>query len=302
MKKEVVPQVDSIRGRNSGKCPKASGFRYFRIRLKVIFSTVWRTGAYRGGVPRWTVPLFCLMILCSCGTQIPYINEDDASDERVILNNPPKSIAILPFGNKTEVEDIDDFVRTTFYSHLTPHPYRDIELHEVDNRLKRYNLLNYDKLCKVSVKRLGRILRCDAVLIGEVTEFQRVYAGIYSQMAIGASVSIWDTRTGKKLWSDEHITRHHEGGIPLAITDLAMISIRSGLNLTDAEKVKTVDELSRHLVSRVPLPDPCANGTSTKFVSLKRLTKKKKSMAAEPPTTKFRSLKKITKGSPQPYR
>jgi hypothetical protein len=159
--------------------------------------------------------------------------------------------------------------------------------------------MNYDKLCKVSVKRLGRILRSDAIVLGEVTEFQRVYAGVYSQMAVGVSISIWDTRTGKKLWSDEHVTRHHEGGIPLAITDLAMISIRSGLNLTDAEKVKTVDELSRHLISRVPVPSLYGDGTGSKLVSLKRLTKKKNNVSDTSSSTKLKSLKKLTKGSPQ---
>ena len=185
-------------------------------------------------------------------------------DETMLVTTKPgKLFYVTQEGNKTEVEDIEDFVRTTLYSHLTPHPYRDIELHDVDRKLKRYNLMNYDKLCNVSAKRLGRILRADAIVIGEVTEFQRVYAGIYSQMAVGASITIWDTRTGKKLWSDEHVTRNHEGGIPLAITDLALISIRSGLNLTDAEKVKTVDELSRHLISRVPVPNPQGSDRST---------------------------------------
>lgn len=290
--------VDSTSARESGK-----NSRWYRSdrnakNLKVNSPA----GDSMESAVRWILSLICLMILCGCGVQLPFIKDSDASNQRVMLKNPPKSIAILPFGNKTEVEDIDDFVRTTFYSHLTPHPYRDIELHEVDRKLKRYNLINYDKLCSVSAKRLGRILRCDAVVIGEVTEFQRVYAGIYSQMAIGASISIWDTRTGKKLWSDEHVTRHHEGGIPLAITDIAMISIRSGLNLTDAEKIKTVDELSRHLISRVPVPDLSGDGRGSKLVSLKRLTKKKSKASPNLNTTKFRSLKKITKGSPQQYR
>lgn len=254
-------------------------------------------------VLRWMVPAICIMILCGCGAKLPFVKDSDESAERVMLRNPPKSIAILPFGNKTEVEDIDEFVRTTFYSHLTPYPYHDIELQDVDRKLKRHHLMNYDKLCNVSAKRLGRILRCDAVVIGEVTEFQRVYAGIYSQLAIGASIRIWDTRTGKKLWSDEHVIRHHEGGIPLAITDLAMISIRSGLNLTDAEKVKTVDELSRHLISRVPIPNPYGDNKNSKLVSLKRLTKKKnRTPSPNSNTTKLRSLKRITKGSPQQYR
>jgi hypothetical protein len=248
---------------------------------------------------KWMATLICLMILCSCGLQLPFVKDNDASSQKVILRNPPQSIAILPFGNKTEVEGIDEFVRTTVYSHLTPHPYKDIELHEVDRKLKRYNLMNYEKLRQVSAKRLGRILGCDAVVIGEVTEFQRVYAGFYSQMAVGASITIWDTRSGKKLWSDQHVTRHHEGGIPLAITDLAMISIRSGLNLRDSEKIKTVDELSRHLISRFPVPDAYINAKGSRLVSLKRLTKKKNST---PNSTKLRSLKKLTKGHHQQYR
>jgi hypothetical protein len=239
------------------------------------------------------------MILSSCGSQLPFIKDDDAFSEKLMLSNPPESIAILPFGNKTELEDIDDFVRITLYSHLTPHPYRDIELHEVDRKLKRYNLMNYDKLFNASPKKLGRILRCDAVIIGEVTEFQRVYAGIYSQLAVGVSIRIWDTRTGKKIWADEHVTRHHAGGIPLAITDLAMISIRSGLNLTDAEKVKLVDELSRHLTSRVPVPNLNGGGSGSKLVSLKRLTKNKYRKSYRSSSTNLKSLKKITKGSPQ---
>jgi hypothetical protein len=220
--------------------------------------------------------------------KLPFIKDSEDDSQRVILTNPPKSVAILPFGNKTEQEDIDEFVRTTFYSHFSAQPYKDIELNDVDERLKRYHLTNYDKLIDVSPKRLGRILHCDAVVIGEVTEFQRVYAGFYSQMAVGASITVWDTRTGKKIWSDEHVTRNHEGGIPLALTDIAMIGIRSGLNLTESEKIITVDELSRYLTSRVPLPEVHDNRKITKLVSLKRLTKAKNEASgpAQPETVK----------------
>lgn len=302
IEKEVKPLAGSISGKTSSKSSRRYRLDRLIRNLKASpFGDVPAGDTFRVAV-KWMAPLICLMILFGCGSQLPFIRNNDESDQKLMLTNPPESIAILPFGNKTEVEGIEDFVRTTLYSHLTPHSYRDIELHEVDRKLKRYNLMNYDKLSNASAKRLGRILRCDAVVIGEVTEFQRVYAGIYSQMAIGASIRIWDTRTGKKIWSDEHVTRHHEGGIPLAITDLAMISIRSGLNLTDAEKVKTVDELSRHLISRVPVPNPSGDGKGSKLVSLNRLTKKKNKTPHNANTTKLRSLKRITKGSPQQYR
>jgi len=247
----------------------------------------------------WLAIVISFIFLCGCGAKLPFIKDSDAKAQKVILRNPPKSIAILPFGNQTDSEDIDEIVRTTIYSHLSAQPYKDIELYEVDRKLKRFNLIEYEKLSDVSAKRLGRILRCDAVVVGEVTEFQKVYAGIYSQMAVGASITVWDTRTGKKIWSDEHVTRSHEGGIPLAITDLAMIGIRSGMNLTESEKIKTVDELSRHFTSRIPIPDLNGHRKGSKFVSLKRLTKTKNQISDSP---ELKSLKKQTKRSLYNYR
>ena len=253
----------------------------------------------------WVAAVMGLILLSGCGSQFGMVKDNDDAGQRVILRNPPKTIAILPFGNQTEAENLNKFVRTAFYSHFSAHPYKDIELHDVDRLLRRYNLMNYDKLSQTSARRLGRILRCDAVVIGQVTEFQQIYAGIYSQMAVGASITVWDTRSGKKIWSDEHVTRNHEGGIPLALTDIAMIGIRSGLNLTESEKVKTVDELSRHLTSRVPIPELNGHKRASKFVSLKRLTKIKHQKSTKnqtPGSPKLRSLKKLTKVNHQQYR
>lgn len=247
----------------------------------------------------WIAVLISFIFLCGCGAKLPFIKDSDAKAQKVIHRNPPKSIAILPFGNQTDSEDIDEIVRSTFYSHLSTQPYKDIELYEVDRKLKRFNLIDYGKLSDVSAKRLGRILHCDAVVVGEVTEFQKVYAGIYSQMAVGASITLWDTRTGKKIWSDEHVTRSHEGGIPLAITDLAMIGIRSGMNLTESEKIKTVDELSRHFTSRIPIPDLNGDRKGSKFVSLKRLTKTKNQISDSPEP---KVLKNQIKRTPHHYR
>ena len=149
----------------------------------------------------WIVVLISLFVVCGCGTKLPFMKDSDEDTQRVIVKNPPRSIAILPFGNQTDSEDISQIVRTTLYSHMSAHPYTDIELHEIDRKLRRYDLMEYEKFCDVSAKRLGRILNCDAVVVGKVTEFQKVYAGIYSQIAVGASITVWDTRTGKQIWT-----------------------------------------------------------------------------------------------------
>jgi hypothetical protein len=288
----------------------AAGFIIVANRPKgglALFTCAGRTHLDRGRA-FWMTAIICSIILSGCSSHLGLAQNNDDEEQRIIARNPPKSIAILPFGNQTESEDINQFVRTTFYSHFCAKPYKDLELHEVDRKLKDHNLNKHDELNQKSVKQLGRILGCDAVVIGKVTEYRRFYAGIYSQMAVGATIDVWDTRSGKQIWSDKHTARHHEGGIPLALTDIAMIGIRSGLNLTESEKVRTVDELSRYLTSRVPVPDLNGHQQGPKFVSLKRLTK-----TQNPPSNRLRSkrvnrhlqkksLKKLTKVNHPQYR
>ena len=230
-----------------------------------------------------------LFMLSGCAAGGQQLRQDTPESLKKV--GYPKSLAILPFANKTDQPGIEDFVRATFYSHMSPYPYRDIELQVIDRVLHRHKLYDSDKLRKTKIKKLGRLLKCEAVVFGEVTEYKRLYAGIYSQMAVGASVEMWDTRTGRKIWSETHVTRKHEGGIPLTLTDIPMIGIRSGMNLPETAKVQTVDDLSRQLTGRIPVPGlsrTAADHNGSKWRSMKKLTYRMHS-------SKFRSLKRLTK-------
>jgi hypothetical protein len=57
--------------------------------------------------------------------------------------------------------------------------------------------------------------------------------------------------------------------------------------------------LSRHFTSRIPIPDLKGDRKGSKFVSLKRLTKKKNTVSDSPEP---KVLKKQTKRTPHNYR
>jgi hypothetical protein len=242
----------------------------------------------------------CLFAFCGCSAKKPNLNQE--LNNAVTRNSYPRSIAVLPFANQTEVDGVEDFVRVTFYSHLCARPYKDVELQMVDQKLRRSKITDYEKLRQTPVKKLGRLLGCDAVVFGEVTKFDKIFAGIYSQMAVGLSISIWDTRTGREIWVDEHIERHHEGGIPLTLTDIPLITFRSGMVLREDAKIQAADELSRFLTHRIPVPENFNYSYSawnldshegiSKYKSLKRLTKSSERLVY---STKFKSLKRLTK-------
>ncbi|MFO8084371.1 MAG: SPOR domain-containing protein [Desulfobacterales bacterium] len=174
--------------------------------------------------------------------------------------NPPKSIALLPVLNHTKFHELGKIFRIDLFSHLAVLPYQDIELSKVDIRLKDNGLLENVGFTQIPIQELGRILGCDAVVIGELNKCHRLFLGVYSQMTVEGCVTIWDTRSGAQIWTDTLVLRKHEGGIPLGLLDLPLISVRSGMNLRNTIREDLVDKLSENLISRIPAP-PSTNMT-----------------------------------------
>lgn len=252
---------------------------------------------------RKVLALLIVPLLFACAGHS--LNPNQELSGELALNRAPRSMAVLPFGDDTGVEGIAEFVRAAFSGQLSVLPYQDIELQVVDRRLQAHQLDDYQKLLNTPLNELGRILGCDAVVYGRVIEYHRLFAAFYSQMALGAAIEIWDTRTGRRIWSDRYVERNHEGGIPLSLTDLPLITIRSGMNLRESTKIQTVDELSRHLVSRLPAP---ATMPDTDAVFASKKTGRTAKLNAKPPPfrpypillSKYKSLKRLTKVRPKP--
>ena len=199
--------------------------------------------------------LVLMLLLTGCMSKQPNLNQKLAYS----VDTYPESVAILPFNNNSTIKGIETFVRQTLYSHMSVLPYKDVELSLVDEKLKACGLLGYERVEDIPLDELGYLLGVDAVVFGEVTEFQKVYMGIYSQMAVAVRISIWDTRSGLKVWEDECVSRNHEGGVPLGILDLPLILVRSGYHLRETSKVRAVDDVGRQLASRIPVPAEVRN-------------------------------------------
>ncbi len=161
-------------------------------------------------------------------------------------------IAVLPFKNSTADKNVAEMVRRSIYCQLSVRPYRDIELHRVDKILESLNLTDPLSLNNQMIRKLGRLLKCDALVTGEVTADNRLFLGVYSQTAVEATISIRNTHTGRIVWADQYVSRFHEGGVPWSLIEIPLLSIRSTWNLRNRIKIRVVDDLARHLVERIP--------------------------------------------------
>ncbi len=170
----------------------------------------------------------------------------------------PASIAVLPFSGDPRNWNFvpagtspTEVVRRGLYNHLASLPFRDVELREVDDRLAGAGLsspLKFLPLLQSNPKRLRDILNVDAVVVGEVTHFDRVYLGLVSQVAVGCSVELRDLETGELLWRAQHVSRELGGGVSLDIVGAVFGALSSIWSMREVELQREADNLFREIV------------------------------------------------------
>ena len=173
--------------------------------------------------------------------------------------NPPGSIAVLPFDaveNHWKVtpdgKTPQELVRRGMYNHLASLPFQDLELNEVDLRLAQAGLTDTTQLYSIiesDPRRLKQILGVDAVIVGTVTDFDRLYLGLYSQALVGCMISMYDLDSGQLLWRAEHSSPGSAGGVSLNPLGLAVDALKSLWNLRDDTLLTQTDVLFREIVA-----------------------------------------------------
>ncbi len=166
----------------------------------------------------------------------------------------PRSVAVLPFENLTKSEEAFEVVRKSFANHLSSKRYVDLKPHIVDKLLNQAGIKDAKEINEASAKKLGEILKVDAVIKGKITHYDRTYAVAYSQVAVGAELKMYSTKTEAILWEAGDVTRKHQGGIPLTPVGLIMTAISTAVNVKQIELLRSCDDLFRDIIATLPAP------------------------------------------------
>lgn len=198
-----------------------------------------------------------------------------------LLRNPPRSVAVLPFSNsvkesklliqnwrnvldeekrfdiETEQRRTEEylqrmFVRRAFYKHFSIKPYRDRELIAVDQILKSHDIEWAEDLNTMTPGELAAALEVDALVYGEITHLNRVYFGLYSEVAVGATVTMIDARTNEIVWQVKEIEKLRGGGAALSLTGLATSLLDATLNMRKIWVFRVADDLFRRVSGYLP--------------------------------------------------
>lgn len=166
----------------------------------------------------------------------------------------PRTVAVLPFTDVSSSQQGTQAVRKGFYNHFSSLTFRDMELWRVDDLLKKAGMTDAAVINRTPAQDLGKILGTDAIVYGEISNFDKLFAVLYSQVSVGAKLRMYDARTGELLWTGEHVARIHEGGISTNPIGLVATIIATAMNVRDIQLLRACDDLFRGMVLTIPAP------------------------------------------------
>ncbi|MGD9210993.1 MAG: hypothetical protein PVI90_09450, partial [Desulfobacteraceae bacterium] len=111
----------------------------------------------------------------------------------------PLSVAILPFDNQTKEPDAAKLLRRLFYNNFSSLSYQDIELSKIEKVLSQVDPANIFDASDAT--QIGQQLKADAIIVGRVTQFETLYAGLYASFSVAFELKMIASKDSEVLWS-----------------------------------------------------------------------------------------------------
>ncbi|OGS57305.1 MAG: hypothetical protein A3J79_10705 [Elusimicrobia bacterium RIFOXYB2_FULL_62_6] len=120
---------------------------------------------------------------------------------------PPARVAVLPLNNLTTDLDGPAIVQFWFDQRLSDKKgYSTVPLAEVETALReQFGVTDGGQLSAVAPAKLGERLRADALIYGELLEFNYQTAGFLNARKVRAKFRMVDAATGELLWECEGV-------------------------------------------------------------------------------------------------
>ncbi len=187
---------------------------------------------------------------------------------------PPKKIAVLPFTDLGEGEFVVDKLpllprsdqerarwgwshannlRRAFAGDLATREFTLVPLLATDAVFANRGITDFDKLSATSPMEIGRWLHADAVVYGEVVDYEAYYAFLVAAWRVTARIRMVSTRDGHEIFSCTD-TRYSTNVTPaIDPIDIVLNSALNVLELRDITLARAEAEVGREIVLRLPV-------------------------------------------------
>jgi len=171
-------------------------------------------------------------------------NMTSGEQNKLEISDTPQVIAIAQLSNSTSSIETSSLLRDILQSHLSNKNFQLVHTKEVD-------LKNPENL--LSPQQLAQTLGVDAVVVGEVIEYERFYAGIYAHIKLGVDIELI-SKEGKVLWHKKEIITSRAGGLSTSPWGILLNAALAAQHLEDSNLFAAADELGRSIAKEFPEP------------------------------------------------
>lgn len=121
----------------------------------------------------------------------------------------PMTIAVLPMDNLSFEDGVEEALYQQVYKRLASRGYSKVLVNHVSTVMKNLGVTVPGLLGGLSSSQLGRELKADALLFGQIEQSASVHQALYDAVVVSCSLRLVDAQTGKTLWHAEQWRTAH---------------------------------------------------------------------------------------------
>lgn len=180
------------------------------------------------------------MLLSGCGVTTSQITKGEYYPE--VYKNHPRTILVLPARNTTTAVDATDHFRYTITKPLAEKGYYIFPVHLVDAFFKSENISEAEIIRNIPLAKLKEIFNADAVLYVDINAWDTGYAVVSSNVDVGISFSLIDTKTGLEIWQSNAYAYSYQGldgnnGLVGLLVSAIAVAVNTGTDYTKLANV-----------------------------------------------------------------
>jgi len=170
------------------------------------------------------------------------------------LKDVPARIAVMPAtgqGNEAEKSDISNAI----HNNLGTSQFNLLKPHQLEHGLKRLESQKGQSYLNLPPKEISDALKVDGLLWIDVDKVDKVYAGAYAHYEFVVSARLFSAKDQKEIWEHQDSIIERDGGVSLNPIGIIATAVTSAKVLSEATRLKLIDQLARKFASVIPEPN-----------------------------------------------
>ncbi len=121
----------------------------------------------------------------------------------------PTAIAVAPMDNFSLEPGIEEALHNEVYQNLSAKGYARISADHVRSVMSKLGISIPALMAGISPQRLGRELKADAILMGQIEQSASIHSGLYDAVVVSTSLRLVDAKSGRIIWRTEQWRTAH---------------------------------------------------------------------------------------------